>query len=90
MADAGTSSLRTSIAYWSRCPFSKVVIGSETLDSARRSRDLTSHIPWDRRTFSLDMGQGRYSRGIIPLRVLDPEALSFSKIRDERSDHLIS
>jgi len=77
--DAGTGSLRSASAVLVSLPGSKVVIGSETLDSAADLRDLTSHIPWDRRIFSLDIGSGKILTGrSSPLRGLGiPEALSF-------------
>ncbi len=77
--DSGTGSLRTASAVLVSLPGSKVVIGSETLDSEPDFRDITTHVPWDRRVFSLDIQSGEIITGkSSPLRGLGiPEALSF-------------
>jgi len=77
--DAGTGTLRTASAVLVSLPGSKVVIGSETLDSGIDLREITTHIPSDRRIFSLDIRSGEILTGrSSPLRDLAiPEALSF-------------
>ncbi|HDQ92668.1 MAG TPA: phosphoribosylformimino-5-aminoimidazole carboxamide ribotide isomerase [Synergistetes bacterium] len=87
--DAGTGSLRTASAVLVSLPNSKVVIGSETLDSEPDLREITTHIPSDRRIFSLDIRSGKILTGkSSPLRDLAiPEALSF--LEDSGWDEVI-
>lgn len=76
--DSGTGSLRTASAVLVSLPGSRVVIGSETLESTPDFRDITANIPSDRRLFSLDICSGEILTGeFSPFGDLSvPEALS--------------